>query len=169
VLNNSLNQFQEMMQKAAAAKAVAASHKCPVCGINPLEIEKANQFGCPACYDAFRDDIETMLMNHHGDMIHNGKVPKAWKKRKDRGEPKESTVDRTLATVKRHGGVPLPERIKYLEGRMKDCIKAEDYERAALIRDVVKQMKSSLSEPPPSSTPPSDSPSGTASEPCSNP
>lgn len=161
VLNNSLGQLQEMMQKAAAAKAPTSSKKCPSCGVSPDEIEKTNQFGCPGCYDAFRDDIETMLMNHHGDMIHNGKVPKAWKKRKDRGEPKESTVDRTLATVKRHKNVPLAEQIKHLEQRLAESVKAEDYEKAALLRDVISQMKVSVSVPPPVSLPPSDLPSET--------
>jgi len=159
VLNNSLDHLQQMMQKAATAKM--AVRKCPSCGVHPVEIEEANQFGCPGCYDAFRDDIETMLMNHHGDMIHNGKVPKAWKKRKDRGETKESEVDRALATVKRHKNVPLEQRIKSVEEKMKECIKAEDYERAALIRDVVKRMKSSPAEPQLSSTPSADSPSET--------
>lgn len=158
ILPNPVQGLQQMMQKLAVklpqghpplqAQAAAAAPNqttCPNCGINPAQTEQAGRFGCPGCYEAFKTDIETMVMRHHGAIQHVGKVPKAWKARRDAGlkEPHETTVDRAVATVKRHKLVPFDERIKLLEDRMKACVKTEDYERAALIRDVLKQMKTS--------------------------
>lgn len=121
--------------------------KCPFCGANPVDIEAAGRFGCPNCYNAFKEDIESMLMRHHGSIRHVGKVPKAWKARQEAGEPKESTVDRAVATVKRHKAVPLIERLRMLEEKMQMCVKIEDYERAATIRDVIKQLRASAVPP----------------------
>jgi protein arginine kinase activator len=119
---------------------------CPFCGSNPVSIESSGRFGCSSCYETFKEDIESMLMRHHGAIRHVGKVPKAWKARQEAGEPKESTVDRAVATIKRHKAVPLIERLKMLEEKMAACVKIEDYERAATIRDVIKSLRESATE-----------------------
>jgi protein-arginine kinase activator protein McsA len=166
MLPNPVIGMQQMIHKLAQQGQIQTNPqllpKCPFCGANPVDIEAAGRFGCPGCYKAFKDDIDNMLMRHHGAIRHVGKVPKAWKARQEAGEPKESTVDRTVATVKRHKAVPLAERIKALEEKMQSCVKIEDYERAATIRDVIKQLKASVAEQPASEPasqePPSETP-----------
>lgn len=170
ILPNPIQGLQQLMQKITGQHQQQAPGlmrppvlpTCPACGCNPVDIEQAGRFGCPGCYKAFKEDIETMLMRHHAAIKHVGKVPKAWLARQEAGEKetKDTTVDRAVATVKRHKMVPLEERIKVLEDKMASCVKIEDYERAAIIRDVIKQMKnvspsassSSASSPPEASS-----------------
>ena len=153
-LPNPLQNLQQLMKKINPAAQQAPPQPrvlptCPACGINPVQIEQAGRFGCPNCYAAFKDDIESMLMRHHGAITHVGKVPKAWKARRDAemAQSKETTVDRAVATVKRHTQVPLEERIKILQEKMAACVKVEDYEKAPLVRDVIKQMKAYVEQP----------------------
>lgn len=171
VLPNPVAGIQQLMAKLGAKKSGVFVQQqtqmpaCEACGATPIQIEQVGRFGCPNCYIAFKDDIESMLMRHHGAVRHVGKVPKAWKARQEAGlNDSKSNVDRAVATVKRHESVPLEDRIKLLEDRMAACVKAEDYEKAALIRDVIKQMKTSVvpSQPvlePPSPEPSSETPS----------
>ncbi len=159
-LPNPLSDIQQLLQKIGQVKGPQQTQKtllptCPTCGSNPIDIEQAGRFGCPTCYKSFKQDIESMLMRHHGSIQHVGKVPKAWKARQEAGanESKETTVDRAIATIKRHVAVPMDARIKILEEKMAICVKAEDYERAAVIRDVIKEIKAFVASQTPSETP----------------
>lgn len=166
-LPNPLHNLQQIMQQVQLKKGLAAGPvqtpghvmpSCPACGANPVMIEASGRFGCPQCYEAFKEDIEGMVMRHHGAVRHVGKVPKAWKARQEAegAANHKSEVDRAVATVKRHKVIPLEDRIKLLELKMASVVKSEEYERAALIRDVIRQMKASV---PPASSEPEQSPS----------
>lgn len=169
ILPNPVQGLQQLMQKLTGQHQQQAPGlmrppvlpTCPICGCNPVDIEQVGRFGCPGCYKAFKQDIESMLMQNHGAIQHVGKVPKAWlaKQKSDEKESRETTVDRAVATVKRHKTVPLDERIKLLEAKMQSCVVIEDYERAGVIRDVIKQMKLFLENVSSPQEPPSETPS----------
>ena len=113
--------------------------RCPVCSSTPVLIEQTGRFGCPNCYLAFKQDIEKMLIGHHGADRHVGKIPKNLKSRQE--SSKKDNVDRVVSIVKRHPSIPIEDRIAVLEEKIIVCVKIEDYERAALIRDVIVEMK----------------------------
>ncbi len=147
-----------LLQQQMVTPPQVEQPKCSGCGMTPVDIENVGRFGCPYCYQSFNKDIEDMLQRIHGGIKHVGKVPKAWKARQEAEEAAEKTksVDRGVATVKKHATIPLEERIAVLEAKMKKHVAKEEYEKAAIIRDVIKQFKQT-SSPTVSETPPSPS------------
>lgn len=91
---------------------------CPVCGMNFSEFRQIGRFGCPNDYDFFSKQLEVLILNIHGETEHIGKVPQQTKKGAKR---------KTLLIKLRRD---LEESIQY-----------EDYERAAILRDKIKEVE----------------------------
>ncbi|OGC93892.1 MAG: hypothetical protein A2142_06845 [candidate division Zixibacteria bacterium RBG_16_48_11] len=98
-----------------------SSAKCPGCGMVFAEFGKVGRFGCGQCYTTFRPQITQMLTRIHGSTQHKGQVPLATK------------VDLTSEVKKE----------RTLEEQLRQAIAAEDFEKAAKLRD---QLKSSAPE-----------------------
>lgn len=102
---------------------VAAGLRCERCGFTPAEFKKQGRFGCPACYDAFRNLVEPMLENMHNGIHHTGKVPKRSLERRS-----------------------LYDRLTKLEFDLSEAIKSERYEDAARTRDEINEVKQSFNQ-----------------------
>ncbi len=98
--------------------APAPGGRCERCGFTPADFKKLGRFGCPACYEAFRNLVEPMLENMHSGVSHSGKVPARALERKS-----------------------LYDRLTKLELDLTDAIKSERYEDAARTRDEINQVK----------------------------
>ena len=82
------------------------------------EIRAAGKVGCPECYEAFADFLAPTLRRLHGGAVHRGRKPaKLTEKSKAENE------------------------ISRLEGELKDCLQREDYEKAAVLRDTIRELK----------------------------
>ena len=92
--------------------------RCESCGFTQGEFKKQGRFGCPQCYDAFRDLLPPMLEGMHNGTAHVGKVPRRALERKN-----------------------LSDRLLHLESNLDQAIKAERYEDAARFRDEIHQVK----------------------------
>ncbi len=92
--------------------------RCERCGFTPAEFKKLGRFGCPACYEAFRNLVDPMLENMHNGISHTGKVP-------------------TRALERRS----VYDRLTRLEIDLTEAIKSERYEDAARARDEINQVK----------------------------
>jgi len=93
--------------------------KCPVCGLTYEEFKNTGRFGCGKCYETFEDKLEPLFKRIHGNMQHTGKVPK------------------------RTGGIIRAKRdIEKLKYELKKAIDNEEYEKAAELRDRVKDLES---------------------------
>src|SRR5271169_3069719 len=79
--------------------------RCEQCGFTQADFKKHGRFGCPACYDAFKDILEPMLAGMHKGNVHQGKVPRAALSRKT-----------------------LYDRLTKLEVDLTEAIKSERYE-----------------------------------------
>jgi protein arginine kinase activator len=90
---------------------------CSVCGMNFSDFAKVGRLGCGNCYVAFRNQMDDLLRKVHGSTQHRGKFPHS---RKD--------------VMK-----PLWEQSK-LQEELKKAIQAEDFERAAKLRDQIKAL-----------------------------
>ncbi len=95
--------------------------KCPVCGTTFKEFAKSGMAGCPSCYDTFADELRPTIGKVHGHTSHIGKAPLRYKEKLD-----------------------TKKRIAELESEQQNAVKNEDYERAAEIRDELKELRSSL-------------------------
>jgi protein arginine kinase activator len=96
----------------------AASVRCEQCGFTQNDFKKHGRFGCPACYEAFKDLVEPMLDNMHKGIHHTGKVPSRALERKS-----------------------LYDRLTRLELDLTEAIKSERYEDAARARDEINEVK----------------------------
>jgi len=58
-----------------AAPVVEADLHCPACGFTATQLKKIGRMGCPECYSAFRDGLDSLLKTMHKGTRHVGKVP----------------------------------------------------------------------------------------------
>lgn len=91
---------------------------CSTCGFKPAEFKKTGRFGCPDCYETFREMIEPMLSNMHKDVVHRGKVP-------------EKALER----------VGIQRQVDDMEQQLQVAIREENYEEAARLRDALQALR----------------------------
>ena len=95
---------------------------CSKCGLTFEEFTQQGRFGCGECYLAFRPRLEGIMRKIHGASLHRGRNPK-----------EEATTDD-------HPSIPVKEEER-LEAELKKAIDGEDFERAAELRDKLKNMR----------------------------
>ncbi|MEI6277851.1 MAG: UvrB/UvrC motif-containing protein [Verrucomicrobiae bacterium] len=96
----------------------AGSIKCPVCGFTQADFKKTGRLGCSACYAVFADGLSSMLKNMHKGTTHTGKAPAAFQERRAQGE-----------------------KLRDLQDNLHQAVVAEEYERAADLRDQIRRME----------------------------
>ena len=114
-----LGASQEIEQSAGGTEL-----KCPRCGFTQSDFKKAGRLGCAECYTTFAEALEGLLKTMHKGTRHVGKVPEALRQTRD-----------------------LSERLSTLERNLSKAVDAEDFERAAQLRDEIKQMRARLTNP----------------------
>lgn len=93
--------------------------KCDVCGLSFPEFRQRGLLGCPNDYDAFEAALVPMMQRaQEGASQHIGKVPR----RAGSSQKKQNAILR-------------------LRAELKNAIGAEDYERAAVLRDQIKELE----------------------------
>ena len=125
---------------AAQSKKVKQEREiqCPTCELTLSQFQSSGRFGCPDCYTTFKDDILPLVEKIHDASQHVGKVPKRV------GEE-----------------VGLQKDLRHLQVELKKTVKAEDYEKAAKLRDQIRRLEEKINEsqaaPKPESAPPKSS------------
>ncbi|MGS0765791.1 UvrB/UvrC motif-containing protein [Syntrophomonas curvata] len=94
---------------------------CPNCGMSLNDIRNTGRLGCSECYTAFEKELDPTLRRVHGNSEHVGKVPA-------RGGEK----------------VMVKKKIETLKQQLQQAVAAEDYEKAAEIRDTIKDIEKKL-------------------------
>ena len=49
--------------------------RCPVCRLRLSDFHKTGRLGCAACYDAWADVLEPMLLGMHRSLVYKGSTP----------------------------------------------------------------------------------------------
>ncbi len=99
---------------------------CPHCKTTFNEFKQLGLLGCPACYATFESQLIGLLERaHEGLAQHMGKTP-----RRASGK-KEPAFDELAERA---------ERVKTIRRQLDEAIKAEQYERAARLRDQLKSI-----------------------------
>ncbi|HEY8667340.1 MAG TPA: UvrB/UvrC motif-containing protein [Tepidisphaeraceae bacterium] len=116
-INELLTNF--VMAHSGLQKETSAS--CDQCGITWAEFRQSGLLGCAHDYDLFERDLTPLLQRAHGEKEthHVGKVPT---RRGGTGVPAKRALD--LAKFRKE---------------LARAIEAEDYERAAKLRDQIRQ------------------------------
>ncbi len=105
--------------------AVADGAVCPTCGMKFVEIARTGKVGCADCYQAFYDRLLPTIHKIHGKTTHQGKKP---------GVASQTTVE---ADAK----VKQPDRTAELRQQLKEAVAAEEFEKAASLRDAIKKLE----------------------------
>ena len=92
---------------------------CPKCNLTYSEFQKIGKLGCEKCYEVFGDKLEPILKQLHGNVQYKGKRPKE----------KLTQLDE------------VNDKLKQLKEQLQDAIKKEEYEEAARLRDIIKDME----------------------------
>lgn len=92
--------------------------RCPTCGTTFPEIIHTGNMGCADCYNTFYEKLKPSLSRIHGRASHVGKVG---------------------AFVSE--GTDIQDQILSLNKEMEEAIASQNFERAAEIRDLLKDLK----------------------------
>ncbi len=91
---------------------------CPKCGMDLRTFRQGGLLGCMECYKTFQGQLEPLLTRVHGHVRHVGKIPK------------------------RIGGAMTRQReIDKLQSELRRAIAAEEFEKAAELRDRVREIE----------------------------
>jgi protein arginine kinase activator len=117
--NAPLADFIAQMGKSIAAETVAAAGTCPSCGLTLADFKKTGRLGCARCYSTFDTSLRGLLRKLHGGTQHVGRHYLS---------PDPSEVDRTA-------------RVVSLRRSLSRAVEAEDFERAAALRDQIRRLE----------------------------
>lgn len=95
-----------------------AEKKCSLCGATFRQLAENGKVGCPACYTSFREELAPTLKRLHGAAVHRGRAPGKF-------QAKRSAM----------------EKIAELESALKKAIESEEYEKAAKLRDQIRDLR----------------------------
>ena len=112
-----------------ALPAISGAAHCKSCGSTLNDIKRTGKVGCADCYDTFFSELMPTIRSIHGDTDHKGKRPGAI----------EYTVNEENEPEKADGS--NEGKIKSLRDELKKAIADENFERAAQLRDEIKELE----------------------------
>jgi len=98
-----------------------AREVCSHCGMKATDFRKRGKLGCAECFRAFERDVRAILSQMAARPRHTGKLPRA-------AFPRESSAP---------GGTVLRDELR-------EAVDREDYEKAAALRDRIRELESSV-------------------------
>jgi len=96
---------------------------CNHCGTTYEEFVQKGRFGCAQCYRSFHDQLGKTFKGIQGADIHTGKRPKGYV---------TASSDRIMKDF---------TEIEKLSLKLQEAVEKEEFEDAARLRDLIKQMK----------------------------
>jgi len=109
------------MPSSTPAATERVQESCPRCGMTFDQITQAGKLGCSTCYEKFEPRLGSLLRRIHGGGQHVGKIP-----------------------LRR--GVAIKEKVelKKLKDNLQTLIQLEEFEKAAFIRDQIRQLEQKM-------------------------
>lgn len=111
----------EAFLNPATSAAGAASAVCDACGFTASQLKKIGRMGCPECYTAFRDGLDSLLKAMHKGTRHVGKTPR--------------TIFPEGRTLK---------SLNQLKEELSKAVQEERYEDAAKLKNEIHQLQENL-------------------------
>ena len=110
-----------------ALPARSGASRCPECGSSFGDIQNTGKVGCAECYEIFRNELMPSIKRIHGNTAHCGKIPyTVVPEEKAENSQKENKTE-----------------LKKMKEELKAAIDAQNFERAAELRDKIKEMEAS--------------------------
>lgn len=117
-LNNFFSGFFGTLPQAQPKKK---EDVCPFCNMSFSDFLKDSRLGCAVCYETFSEKLAGPFKQIHGSSFHTGKVP-----------------ERAGKEIKN------TRKLKKLEDELSVCIEKQEFEKAAELRDKIKELKESM-------------------------
>ncbi len=95
-----------------------AAAVCPQCGSTARDIAGRGKIGCAKCWDVFSDMLLPHVRRIHGNVRHAGKIPGS-----------------------AAAGLRTRHELEELKAQLKTAVDAQEYERAAVLRDRIKALE----------------------------
>lgn len=108
----------QMDEDATVSTSETNGGACGFCGLTLEEFKEVGRLGCPHCWSTFEGHLRNLLRRVHGGTQHVGKV--------------YLPPDPTLTERQ--------ERLRSLKRKLERAVDAEDFERAAELRDQIQAL-----------------------------
>ena len=115
------NLLSGLLEGKDVTGAAEVKDVCPKCGLKVSEFRKQGKLGCPECFQAFEKDVRAIVSQMAARPRHTGKLPR-------------TLVVEHAATAEGEG----------LREELREAVEQEDYERAAQLRDKLREMESNV-------------------------
>lgn len=117
---------QGPMAAGPVPKPAARPTVCPTCAMSYAEFKQSGLLGCPDCYVAFEAQLGPLIERAHGGAgQHVGKSP--------RREARAPEAEREAMEER-------ARRLRLIRKQLDDAVHAEQYERAAKLRDELRRL-----------------------------
>lgn len=107
-----------MLSPVRKTEDTLSDKRCDLCQMTFSDFMREGKAGCPRCYETFGDELERTVAGIHGGTRHTGSVPAKFRKKKAE-----------------------KERLESLRRQINEAVAAEDYERAAALRDEIRSIE----------------------------
>ena len=95
--------------------------KCPLCGMSYYDFQRTGRLGCGKCYEKFEKNLSVLLRKIHGSDKYIGKMP-----------------------FKGESVLKDQQNIRRLKNELNELIQTEEFEKAALLRDRIKELEEKM-------------------------
>lgn len=112
----------QMGQAAVSEEETGHLGPCTFCHTTLDDFRRTGRLGCPHCYSMFETQLRAILRRIHGATHHLGKVYVP---------PSGEAAD-------------LTARLAGLKRKLQRAVEAEDFERAAVIRDTIRELEAGI-------------------------
>jgi len=117
-INQMLTQFV-VSQKTKKRQRARSKKGCPECGLTFTRFRQKGLLGCPTCYETFDAQLGGLIeRTHNGGTHHAGKIPQ-----------------------RAGGSIDRQRMIQRLAKELDSAVSAEQYERAAKLRDQLQTLE----------------------------
>jgi len=118
--------LQKLINGIYSMQSTQTSAKCLTCNTDSETFERSGKVGCPDCYTYLTENIDINSWQKTPHCKHIGKTPYNYSMNAE-------IIDNKV------------EDLKELEDKLVICISEEDYEKAAILRDRIEEMKKAIS------------------------
>jgi len=115
------NLFSAMLNNAFSGATYLPTKGCSTCGMTYEQFRNIGKFGCGDCIETFKPKLMPVIKNIQGYETHQGKIPK-----------------------RAGGDYKVQKEMEKLRKELKQMIDQEEYEKAAELRDQIRDMESNM-------------------------
>lgn len=104
-------------------KAPPIAEQCQRCGLTYEQFHQTGRLGCPDCYNRLASRLDPLIRRIQGSSKHRGKVP-----------------------LRAGGNLRVQREIETLRAELQQLIQQEEFEKAAQVRDHIRDLEGRLGE-----------------------